>query len=131
MNVFDKLIMATLLACPMGAWAGDLYVVANAGVNLAEGEVRDVFLGDKQMAGAIRLVPIDNASTQKEFLEKVIKIDASKYGAVWTKKGFRDGLNAPAVKSGDAEVLAFVRGTPGAVGYVRSKPTGVTIIEKY
>ena len=40
-------------------------------------------------------------------------------------------MNPPPVKSGDAEVLDFVRKTPGAVGYVGSAPSGVTVIQKY
>ena len=92
---------------------------------------RDVFLGDKQVAGGTKVVPMDNASAQKDFLEKVLKIDGPKYGNIWTKKGFRDGLNPPAVKSSDAEVISAVKATPGGVGYVTSAPAGVKVVKKY
>jgi len=58
-------------------------------------------------------------------------MSANRYGTLWAKKGFRDGLNAPAVKASDLEVLSAVRSTPGAVGYVTSAPTGVNVIRKY
>lgn len=120
------------LACALPALAGDLYVIANSGVNLGVDEIRDVFVGDKQVDGAVKLVPIENAALQKDFLAKVVKLDAAKYTTIWAKKGFRDGLNPPAIKMGDAEVLAAVKSTPGALGYVSSAPpAGVKLLHKY
>jgi hypothetical protein len=119
---------AVLLGTPALA---DVYVIANPGVTLAPDEVRDVFLGDKQLAGSTKLVPVDNAAEQKDFLDKVLKLDAGKYNAIWVKKGFRDGLNAPPVKNTDAEVIAIVRGTPGAISYVASPPKDLKVLGKY
>lgn len=120
---------ASLIVGP--AMAGDLYVISNTSLKLSSDEVRDVFLGDKQVADGVKLVPIDNSSAQGEFLGKVIKVDATKYGSIWVKKGFRDGLNPPPLKSSDAEVIAAVKATPGAVGYVTSRPAAVQILQKY
>lgn len=129
------LIAATLLpvgvALTLPVMAADMYVIANNALALSEEDVRDIFVGDKQISGGTKIVPMDNASLQKDFVEKVLKIDASKYNNIWTKKGFRDGLNPPPVKSGDAEVIAAVKSTPGAVGYVSSAPAGVKLIKKY
>ena len=111
--------------------AADLYVITNSALMLSADDVRDVFLGEKQIANGAKLTPMDNASLQPAFLEKVIKTDASKYSTIWTKKGFRDGLNPPTVKSGDAEVIAAVKSTAGAVGYVSSAPAGVKVVQKY
>ena len=126
-------LAAALLSFSLSPWAsaGDVYVIANSGLTVGADEVRDIFLGDKQVAGGTKLVPVDNAAVQKDFLDKVVKLDAAKYQGIWTKKGFRDGLTAPAVKSGDAEVIAVVKSTPGAVGYVSTKPAGVKVVEKY
>lgn len=122
-------VCGSLLLAP--AFAGDLYVISNASLALSGDEVRDVFLGDKQVADGVKLVPIDNSSAQKDFLGKVIKVDAAKYGTIWAKKGFRDGLNPPPVKTSDAEVIAAVKATPGAVGYVTSKPAALKVLQKY
>lgn len=111
--------------------AADIYVIANSALALGEADVRDVFIGDKQIAGSTKVNPMDNASLQKNFLERVLKIDGPKYSNIWTKKGFRDGLNPPPVKSGDAEVISAVKATAGAVGYVSSMPAGVKLIKKY
>jgi ABC-type phosphate transport system substrate-binding protein len=118
-----------LLTIP--ALAGDIYVITNNATALASDEIREIFIGDKQIVGGVKVVPIENAALQKEFLEKVIKMDGAKYSNVWTKKGFREGLNPPAMKSGDAEVTAVVKSMPGAIGYVSSLPSGVKLIQKY
>jgi hypothetical protein len=111
------------------ALAGE--VVANASVTLSAEEVKDAFLGDKQLAGTVKLVPVDNAAQQADFVAKVLQTDATKYAARWTKKAFREGLTVPAVKGSDAEVLAFVKATPGAVGYVAGPSSGVKVLMKY
>lgn len=107
---------------PVGVWAQEIYVIAAPGVELTRADVREVYLGDKKFSGAIRLVPVENAAAQGLFLERVIRMDASKYATFWTKKSFRDGLIPPASKASDGEVLLYVKRTPGAVGYVASPP---------
>lgn len=111
--------------------AEDLYVISNPGIKLSADEIREVFLGEKQFAGSVKIIPIDNHLVQTAFLSKVVKMEQAKYETSWTKKSFRDGLTPPASKSGDAEVINFVKSTPGAVGYVSVKPDGVTLIQKY
>jgi ABC-type phosphate transport system substrate-binding protein len=120
----------TLLALsPLAACAGE--VIANAGVLLSADEIRDVFLGEKQFAGSLKLIPVDNGSLRGEFLAKVLQTDERKYAARWTRKSFREGMAAPAIKGSDAEVIAFVRSTPGAVGYVSAGAPGVKVLEKF
>jgi hypothetical protein len=116
---------------PALAARADIYIIANPSVRLTPEEAREVFLGEKQLVGSVKLVPFDNASAQPEFLEKVYRMDVGKYNTLWAKKGFRDGLNPPAVKGTDLEVISTVKATPGAVGYVGSAPSGVTVIQKY
>jgi hypothetical protein len=106
-------------------------VIANASVSLSNDEVKEAFLGDKQLAGATKLVPVDNAAQQADFTAKVLAMDVAKYSARWTKKAFREGLTAPSVKGSDAEVIAFVKATPGAVGYVAGPSSGVKVLMKY
>jgi hypothetical protein len=113
-----------------GANAADVVVIANPGIAISGSDIKDIFLGEKQFAGSTKLIVIDNASAQGAFLSKFIQIDVNKYNNIWTKKSFREGLTPPAVKSSDIEVSEYVKRTPGAVGYVTSSPTGVTIIQK-
>jgi hypothetical protein len=128
-NIF-MLALTVALTGPAMAVA-DVYVIANSSVQIGAGDVREVFLGNMQFAGGAKLTPVDNGPAQAEFLSKAVKMEPDRYNAAWTKKTFRDGVNAPPVKSGDAEVLEFVKRTPGAVGYVTTAPSGVTVVQKY
>ena len=128
-------IFAVIAACGIGltcsAAAADVYVIANDSLRMTLAELREVFLGERQFAGGRRLVPLDNASLQKDFVNRVIGIEPAKYNTVWAKKGFREGLNPPDVMAGDQEVIAAVKATLGAVGYVSRVPQGVQLIDKY
>ncbi len=126
-----KISFLTLALLFASVAIADVFVIANSSVQLTGAEVRDVFVGDKQLAGAVKLIPVDNANVQSQFLAKVMKVDVAKYGSIWIKKSFRDGLIPPAMKSGDAEVLDYVKKTVGAVGYVSSAPSGVTVVQKF
>ncbi len=113
------------------AQAGELYVFCNSGVTLQAGDLRDVFMGEKQFAGAVKLQPADNGAAQAAFLEKVLKMDAGKYSTTWTKKSFRDGVNPPPVKGTDAEAVEYAKRTPGGCSYSGSAPGGgVTVVAK-
>ena len=132
-NIFLTLAGVALLALGMPAvgHAQQIFVIAHSGVQLDAAYVAEVFLGDKQFAGAVKIVPVDNGPLQENFVGKALNMDSAKYNGKWAKKSFREGLNPPPVKSGDAEVGEYVKRTPGAVGYVASVPAGVTVIRKY
>jgi hypothetical protein len=126
---FPALLAASMLALGMGqAQADTVVVICHPSVTLSAAEIKDVFLGEKQLAGVTKLIPVDNNSLEEVFLGKIVRMDPAKYSGHWTKKSFRDGLTAPPVKGSDAEVLEFVKRTPGAVGYVKTAGTGVTTV---
>jgi ABC-type phosphate transport system substrate-binding protein len=106
-------------------------VIGHPSLNLTAGEVREVFLGEKQLVAAARVQPVDNSSAQADFAAKILQIDVAKYTSMWTKKAFREGLTAPPSKGLDAEVAAFVKSTPGAVGYVNVAPPGSHVLAKF
>ena len=126
------LVCAALSVSSATALTSDLYVVCNPNVSLHLNEVRDVFIGEKSFAGAVRLTPADNVAAQPAFLDKVLKVSADKYASLWTKKAFRDGANPPHVIFNDAEAIAYTRQTPGACSYLQSPPPGgVTVVAKF
>ena len=124
------LLVAVSQAAAPPASAGDvLYVICHPSVQVSEDELRDVFLGEKQFAGNVRLTPADNRAAQSVFLERVLKMAPAKYSTTWTKKSFRDGVNPPPVKGSDAETIEFVRHEVGACSYVTTAPGyGVHVI---
>lgn len=134
MKLRQKLVVLTAAGLAMlasAAQAGDLYVIANSGTTVGASDVREIFLGEKQFVGSVKLVPVDNASAQEQFLAKVMKMEGAKYTSSWTKKSFRDGVSPPAVKGSDADTIEFVKQTAGAVGYVTVSPAGVNVVGKF
>jgi hypothetical protein len=134
MKLRQKLVVlaaAGLATLASAGRAADLYVIANSGTTVSPSDVREIFLGEKQFAGSVKLVPVDNASAQEQFLAKVMKMEAAKYTSSWTKKSFRDGVSPPAVKGSDADTVEFVKQTAGAVSYVGTQPAGVNVVGKF
>jgi hypothetical protein len=124
-----SLLMAGVCSSAAG---DDLFVVCHAGVAPAAADVRDVFLGEMQFFNTVRLVPVDNIEAEPDFIDKVLRMSASRYATAWAKKSFRDGINPPAALANDAAVLEFIKRTSGGCGYLAiAPPEGVTVIAKY
>jgi hypothetical protein len=129
--------MVPLIGLALAGWAGasgagELFVICNATLELRPTEIRDTFVGEKGFVGTVKLAPADNSVALAMFLDRVLKVDATKYAGIWTKKSFRDGVNPPPVKSNDAEALAYVKQTQGGCSYVATAPgPGVAVIARY
>ena len=134
---FDEpsaILLAALLSLGCGsAFGADIYVIASPDVRLSSEDVRELYLGDKEFSGQVRLVPVDNQAALSEFVVKALGMNPQRYNTLWVKKAFRDALNPPALKTGDFEVLEFVKRTRGAVGYVSSVPRDkeISVVGKF
>lgn len=125
-----RILALLLIAAGPPARAGD--VIVHAGLRLDFVDVRDVYLGEKQLAGDVKLMPTDNLAAQENFLAAMLQTTERNYQARWRRKAFRDGLRAPTLKGSDAEVMGFVRATPGAIGYLAGKAgPGVTVVGSF
>jgi ABC-type phosphate transport system substrate-binding protein len=125
------LLALPVLALARPARAGEIMVVCARALQLDAEDLKEIFLGELQFAGGQRVVPVDNAALQAEFLERVLRMSSARYAAWWTKKAFRDGVNPPPLRGGDTQVLAFVKETPGAIGYVMAAAPGVHVIGRF
>ena len=124
-------VTLALISFQAAAFGGDIYVVTSSGLTISAEEVKDIFVGDKQVEGGVKLTPIDNASLKAEFLEKALHMTPEKYTSLWGKKVFRDGLIPPVTKANDLEIIALIKAKPGTVGYVSTVSGDVRIITKY
>jgi len=111
----------------------DIYVIVNsASLAVHPDDIKLIYTGDKEMSSGTKIKPLDNHLAQSEFLDKVMQLKANRYDALWTMKSFRDGLVAPPFKAADADVIAYVLATPGAIGYITTEPpAGVVVLKKY
>lgn len=123
-------VLASMLVLTGAVRAGE--VIAHPSVRLDTADVRDVYLGERQLSGDLRLVPVDNLGAQEEFLAAILQTNLRSYQARWTRKTFREGVRAPLVKGSDAEVSSYVRATPGAIGYISgSAGAGVIVLARF
>ena len=125
-------VLASLLARAVRRRAGRRGHRSPVGAAGHGPDVRDVYLGERQLSGDLRLVPVDNLVAQEEFLAAILQTNLRSYQARWTRKTFREGVRAPLIKGSDAEVSSFVRATPGAIGYVSgSAGSGVIVLARF
>ena len=128
-HYLSKFLLAALVSLGCAAARGaDIYVIANSQVKLSQEDVRDIYLGDKEFSGDVRLAPVDNQAVLAGFVVKALGMNLQRYNTLWVKRAFRDALTPPAVKATDFEVLEFVKGTRGAVGYVSSVPRDQDVV---
>ncbi len=124
---FVALGATILLGAPsrVSAQDSDIKVVVNSANPLSElssADVAGLFL--KRIArfpGGGPAVPVDQAkgsATRGAFSRKLLGRPASAVDAYWQQQIFAGGELPPAVKPSDDDVVAFVKATPGAIGYV-------------
>jgi ABC-type phosphate transport system substrate-binding protein len=121
------LATALLLAVAAPARAADGFVVivhpSVAGANIRRTDLAALFLKKAKHFGDMRLAfPVDQSGTsavRKAFSGSVLGMPVETAVQYWQRQMFGSNpLRPPAVKGSDAEVIAFVAKTEGAVGYV-------------
>jgi ABC-type phosphate transport system substrate-binding protein len=127
MRLRRALTVGIVLAAAALAPAADDFVVivhpSVAGAQVRRADLAAVFLRKAaRWGGGKAAVPVDQSGTsavRKAFSESVLGMPAATAIQYWQKQMFAaNPLRPPAVKGSDAEVIAFVAKTEGAVGYV-------------
>jgi ABC-type phosphate transport system substrate-binding protein len=127
---------------PVASQAADEFKIVvsakNAPASLKRQDVAKLFLKKTtRWPDGQPVVPIDQSSrtpVRTAFTRDVLKVEGlSQMSAVenyWQQVLFSGRGTPPAVKGSDAEVLAFVAATPGAIGYVSSDTdtAGATVV---
>jgi ABC-type phosphate transport system substrate-binding protein len=125
------LITLILSATSIFANAKDIIVITNESLAAEASKIEALFKGDLASVGGTAIAVSDNKGLQADFLAKVLKMDQSKYDTTWAKKSFREGLPKPSLKNNDAEVIEFVKSTPGGIGYISAPSPGVKTLGKF
>lgn len=125
-----------LLSLAAAAFAGDVQIIANSSVSAASvstSELKGIFLGTSATLAGTHVDPVfeKGGATHEAFLKDYLgKSDAALQtyyrSLVFTGKG-----SMPKMLASDAEVVAYVAKTKGAIGYVSSAAatTGVKTLE--
>ena len=112
------LVVLALLAPARAASAqGFVLVVNEAGPQaLAKDDVAKIFLKKSNL-----LVPVDQTKDSKAriaFSKAILGRPVSAIASYWQQQIFSGGEAPPSEKGSDADVLAYVKANPKAIGYV-------------
>ena len=121
-------LAAVLQAGPGPSDAGpEFRVIAHPGVK--GGKVARELLADVFLKKTVRwgdgqgIEPVERSLTsplRASFSRRVLGRSTAEVQIYWSK-AMRDGVRPPVVKGSDDEVIAYVSGTPGAIGYVAAE----------
>lgn len=106
----------------------------NAVTTLSKKEASNYFLKKKsKWASGGKVVPVDqkgNSAVRKSFSQDVHGKPSGAIKSYWQQALFSGQGVPPAEKPSDAEVIAFVKANPGAIGYVSSgaNTSGVKVV---
>lgn len=120
------LIMALVLTGVMTAQAGNVIVIANKNVGsatLSKAEVQNIFLGRTVMwPDGKKMNPgvLKGGATHENFLSNMLGKNESQFDTFWKQAIFTGKGRPPKAAAGEAEMVQFVAGTDGAVGYIDS-----------
>lgn len=139
MRMHVGLLTALVLAAAVPSPAADEFVVivhpSVAGTNVRRTDLAAVFLKAARWGTGALAVPIDQSGTsavRSAFSQAVLGMPVATAVQYWQRQMFQaHPVRPPAVKGTDAEVIAFVAKTEGAVGYVSKAatlPAGVKVI---
>ncbi len=141
MRLLTVLATALVLLAPTVSPAADDFVVvvhaSLAGSNIRRADLAAIFLKKAtRWGGGGTAIPVDQSGTSAvrgAFSQAVLGMPVGTVVQYWQKQMFgATPLRPPFVKGSDAEVLAFVAETPGAVGYVSratALPGGVKALD--
>ena len=119
------------------AQAQEFKVVANNGVaasDIPAAELAKIFTKrTNKFPDGANAVPVDqgkSAAVREKFSQKVLGRSVGAVETYWQQQIFSGKDVPPVAKAGDEEVIAYVKATPGAIGYVSASAStaGVKVI---
>jgi hypothetical protein len=129
--------LALLLFATGGAWAADLKVIANGSVSatmVSAEELKGVFLSTKtSLSDGSHVEPVleKSGAAHELFLKQIVGKTDSALETYYRSLVFTGKGSMPKTLASDAEMVAYVAKTKGAVGYVSATASaeGVKVLE--
>jgi hypothetical protein len=118
-------IAAVAFCVSWQAHAADVKVIANSSVaasSVSAGDLKDVFLLDKDSLGGSHVDPVlsKGGAAHEAFIKQYLGKNDPALQAFYRSLVFTGKASMPKSFASDAEVVAYVAKTKGAVGYVSS-----------
>ena len=117
-------LAVAVLALPIDASAQEFQVVVNAAsgvTQLTRDQVSDIFRKKERRLGGESAKPVDlnkNIAAREAFSQAVHGSSVNSIVSWWMQQVFAGKDDPPDQMGSEAEVLEYVRSTPGAIGYV-------------
>jgi TonB family protein len=126
-KVLARLIAAGwVIFAAVGAWAGDIKVIANSSVKadtISAAELKRVFLEEKiSLADGTHVEPVLNkdGEVHEAFAQQYLGLSGDDLQTYYRTLLFSGRGSMPKAFESDAEVVAYIARTRGAIGYVSS-----------
>jgi hypothetical protein len=130
------LLPAAALLVLAPATSADVVIVANPGLGVSTIDtetLRRIYLGQQTRLGDVAIVPalLRKEPMNSQFSERYLDRTANQFTTYWRSRIFSGKGLPPRAFDSVAELLAFVRATPGAVAFVDSSASlgGVQVLE--
>ena len=125
-----------VFALVAGAAHAGVIIIANKDVKdtaITKADLKEIFLGKKVQwtdNTKIRFVTLKESGPHKTFLRTYINKSSKQYSNYWRKMVFTGKGKIPKSFATNAEMIKYVSGTSGAIGYIGSstKPANVNTI---
>ena len=128
MNRKMNKFLVPALVCTAVLWAGGVLagpvLIGHPGIpadSLPEGDVQKVFLGKTGTwsdGSRVVLSMVDRDDLSDAFFKAYVKKSPKQFTTFWKKAVFSGTGEMPSEFATEAELVAFVAATPGAVGYI-------------
>jgi ABC-type phosphate transport system substrate-binding protein len=116
-----------------GAVHADVLIITNKDVKdtaITKEDLKEIFLGKKVQwtdNTKIRFVTSKEPDSHKTFLRTYINKSAKQYSNYWRKMVFTGKGKIPKSFTTSAEMIEYVSGTSGAIGYIGSSTTPANV----
>ncbi|MFA6144996.1 MAG: hypothetical protein WCW84_09390 [Sulfurimonas sp.] len=129
-----KKIVICLLTLNMTLFA-DIVVIANKNVpNMDVKTIAKIFTGKIIQVNSTAITPVNllQNDLKNKFLQKFVGMSYEQYSAYWTVRQYIGKGTAPRDLSPVAAMIAYIKQTPGAIGYINDTDLvdGVNIIAR-
>ena len=132
---FPLIAIGIVLVLGLSAWAQIVKVIANPSVNadsISAGELRTVFLKEKRSLGGSHVEPVlaRSGPVHEAFLRFYLGRTDDDLQTYYRSLVFTGRASMPKALESDAEIIAYVAKTRGAIGYIspNTSSEGVRIL---
>lgn len=123
-KLLSPILALLITACfTTAAWAGEMVLVANQGISatsLSKGDVKSIYLAKKKSIDgtSVKLTTLKDKDLTAKFLKEYVGKTPSQFSAYYKKLVFTGKGKPPKKMGSEAEMIAYVARTTGAIGYV-------------